>query len=128
METSHPDLPTWSCSTCGELFFSLTDIDVHQLEHDSNKSNKSERICEFCGKTFLGSLSQHINRAHNNKIPMNNIEQVLNFPCNQCQQRFKSEKCLQNHINRSHTKYACDQCKFDFKKNISLKRCNQFFS
>ena len=63
MESDHPGLPTWICSTCVELFLNLENLRLHQLKDNKVNNNKSE-ICEFCGKTFTGSLSQHISRTH----------------------------------------------------------------
>ena len=56
---------------------------------------------------------------------MESIHQNLDYPCSQCERRFKNFDCWKNHVLKYHEKrldFKCEQCGKDFATVTELNR------
>ncbi|KAJ8313566.1 hypothetical protein KUTeg_008127 [Tegillarca granosa] len=138
-----------ACMTCGEKYFSELMLREHQLHAHIKNATFSCEICGFkivqdeitphlechvgqygrfkchcCEEEFgkTESLKKHMLSSHPKSSYGNQDKSTFN--CSVCSKRFKSEKCLANHMNRYHedkSEYSCHVCSLNFKDEAELK-------
>ncbi|KAM7344721.1 uncharacterized protein ACRADG_011326 [Cochliomyia hominivorax] len=87
----------------------------HKSAEDYEKSKEFK--CQFCQINCSSkmSLAIHVARSHNNS----------NITCTHCKQSYRSQKLLQDHIDKFHVPVKCDICFKNFKHRRNLKSHNQ---
>jgi len=107
------DITYHSCSECGKVFHSSTDMKLHSYVHSGEKPFP----CKICNKAFRtpGNLKTH-EASHSSE---------RNFACNLCDKTFKLKQTLKKHeqthfnVSKPHT---CGFCGLSFRENGNLKR------
>ena len=142
LRANHKD-KSYICDKCGRQLSSLWALKEHKLTHGTNYRNERQKVCEYCGKTYLTerNLRSHIKKAHTNEggYMCNVCGKVLSgkkvlethmrrhtgekhFCCGYCEKAFSSKEYLIVHERtHSHEKpYKCRSCDESFSQRISL--------
>lgn len=93
---------------CEEVFISEGGLDVHQRK--SHPVEDVKKACEVCGQV-VSKLKEHKLRKHPENL---NTEQVINYPCPDCDYTTRIKSTLKQHIFNIHTErnLSCDLCKY----------------
>ena len=117
----------FKCNICGKTRNTKSKMEKHMNDHEEDNDDVSA-TCTKCSyqTTRRDDLIKHISKAHG-------INQILE-KCNQCDNKFKTEKDLTNHIKENRkTHKPCDyfkedRCDLDAEcrfKHIKLKSGEQ---
>ncbi|XP_055314296.1 transcription factor grauzone-like [Sitodiplosis mosellana] len=92
----NPEL--FKCQICGQVKKTYQSYQQHKLKHFN------QFTCDICQKVFtvFSTLERHILEVHATKVE---------FPCDQCDQRFKTRKHLEIHLEVNHSKGLEDYIK-----------------
>ena len=105
------------CHICSKVYTKIQSFKSHMKTH-SNEVH----VCEICSKEFKGKhlLKDHLKRHDGS------INQDYKFPCLQCNKKYQSEKCLQQHMVTAHSgvQYICSQCPKSFR-TTQLRQCHE---
>ncbi|XP_065369703.1 zinc finger protein 600 [Calliphora vicina] len=125
---SHKDYEKWQQSfpitryfvcnvgDCQEFYPIWTSLYYHKKRPHKTKENidkpPTEFKCQFCQQLCSSkmSLAVHVARSHNNS----------NISCPHCKQTYKSQKLLQDHIDKYHVSIKCNICFKSFKNRRNL--------
>ena len=95
--SDHPDY-RFPCRSCTKTFVFANSRYKHEKEHE-----KPALYCGECGKGF------HFNSELQRHLGIH--EEVLPFPCEQCERRFAAKKTLTRHLQEHSDKiYQCEMC------------------
>ncbi|XP_052746006.1 zinc finger protein 62 homolog [Bicyclus anynana] len=139
------------CDQCGNTFVNASGLRVHML----NVHKQSNRIysCNYCGKVYRTKqgLNAHVRITHENAAnataycvacdlnfrteaglrhhlkhtERHLTEDAKRFPCNECSDKFRTKRQLQEHVDWVHrncTTHTCGKCSKSFKNDRNLKR------
>lgn len=97
----------YHCKFCDNTFLAKVTLQNHMLRAHETEMHYSDKQaisydCKFCDKQFVlpSTLDTHM-KTHTEE---------RNFACNECNDRFRSEKNLQKHINLVHRKNKPHAC------------------
>ncbi len=84
--------PGLQCEICHRSYNSSAGLNVHMQKH----TGKFAYYCGQCQKGFTckGNYDYHMAKHTG-----------VDFPCNRCTKRFKSQQGLQSHINKEHSSF-----------------------
>ncbi|KAI8127619.1 Zinc finger protein 26 [Lucilia cuprina] len=102
---------------CQEFYPIWTSLYYHKKRPHKSKEVKDDKPlefkCQFCQQlcTSKMSLAVHVARSHNNS----------NISCSHCKRTYKTQKLLQEHIDKFHTAIKCEVCFKNFKNRRNLE-------
>ena len=99
----------------GSKIYDLSDSSPMPIIKKPSETVSSVYNCYECGLTFdrKNSLTLHKNEYHQ-------MNEVIKFPCNQCNQQYTQESNLKAHIRYAHAQ-ACSVCGRKFARKDALK-------
>lgn len=103
--TVHTDIKEHICETCGKLFSSQTSMRVHMKSHSDERLYPC-KLCDYSGRT-ASAIYIHMS-THANDLCV----------CEVCSKTFKSNRNLNDHLRRVHTKEKKHQCSYCDKKFV----------
>ncbi|XP_032576213.1 protein suppressor of hairy wing [Drosophila sechellia] len=107
----HTGEKPYSCTVCNQAFAVKEVLNRHMKRHTGERPHK----CDECGKSFIQATQL---RTHSKT-------HIRPFPCEQCDEKFKTEKQLERHVKtHSRTKrpvFSCAECKRNFRTPALLK-------
>ena len=142
------------CDCCGAIFTTQSDYESHkQIHHEETNSNpacsnfgiQKDFKCNSCKKCFVRvmDLKNHEKSKHkenvseenkcvkvNDKRKEDNSQEKSNLEkyCNNCDEKFKNIKALEDHRKTFHkepkdysVQYSCKQCSVSFSTQDDLK-------
>ncbi|CAG9328266.1 unnamed protein product [Blepharisma stoltei] len=108
-----------SCLSCGMMFRSQSDVEIHLLSENSTFpkfgiANGEETVIQYEKSALILPLFSSLD-----------IEEKEEFVCQQCRLEFKSYKGMKQHIGKMHlTKYKhskCPLCTKNFRHKYAVK-------
>ena len=140
--TKHEGL-SFPCKTCN-----YTALNIHQLKHHEQSKHEGVRYqCKQCEEKFIHrcslkkhTMAQHLGvrftcqycedeflrkdyfSAHIKKCQQVGDVREVNFPCPQCEEKFKNRSTLKEHnlVKHPRVKLSCHHCEQKFKKQYNL--------
>ncbi len=97
-------MDVFMCDICGQVLRDRPALNLHLKIHTGEKN----KICSFCGKTFLRSynLKAHVAHTHQTERP---------YLCNQCGSAYAFKYELNRHMQKhGEARFVCDTCGTSF--------------
>ncbi|XP_055382313.1 zinc finger protein 85-like isoform X2 [Condylostylus longicornis] len=133
--------PLHKCDVCGKLYKKLHHLNVHKINHMSEKDRKVYS-CPECNQSFTNewAVSNHIRVVHKKKFicelcgaafgTNTNLSDHLlthsderNFKCPKCEKTFKCRRALKLHVDiHDDTAYQCKTCGLKLNTSLTLRR------
>ncbi|KAF2902112.1 hypothetical protein ILUMI_04075 [Ignelater luminosus] len=103
--TVHTDIKDHICETCGKRFSSQTAMRVHMRSHSDERLYPC-KLCNYAGRT-ASAIYVHMS-THANDLCV----------CEVCSKTFKSNRNLNDHLRRVHSKIKKHHCTYCDKKFV----------
>ncbi|XP_031332750.1 gastrula zinc finger protein XlCGF52.1-like isoform X2 [Photinus pyralis] len=103
--TVHTDIKDHICEVCGKRFSSQTAMRVHMKSHSDERLYPC-KLCDYAGRT-ASAIYVHMS-THANDMCV----------CEVCSKTFKSNRNLNDHLRRVHTKEKKHTCSYCDKKFV----------
>ena len=96
------------CDVCPAAYTTYVGLYLHRRKnHNPSKpiktAQKQIHTCPDCGKEYHNkkNLVDHQKIKHQNILP---------YPCNQCDKRFPSGSMMRTHVKNVHSREKCEKC------------------
>ena len=112
-DLSNHECEKFVCNVCGNVFYSLSNLQSHKMVHELPEE---KHFCNICGKGFpvMNRLSSHMKNVHSEKLP-----------CPHCDKYF-AVKYLETHIKLVHDptslEFKCEICGRGFNHKVHLDK------
>ncbi|KAF4513968.1 UNVERIFIED_CONTAM: hypothetical protein B566_EDAN018284, partial [Ephemera danica] len=114
--TTHSSNPL-QCTKCDKVFTTMPELRSHMI------CDFHPKPCEMCSQSYTTSfqLKQHGIEKHGVVINKRSFNQILNFECVHCNEKFPTKSAFECHKTANFgEKFKCSKCDAFFKTDIQL--------